>query len=100
VQSKARLLVLDIADATLATSNDSVALRLRGHLNHTVYHEVFLRAERLIISGSDGRIFGLKEFQGFGEAFWEAFSRRQSTTRSDSPGDLPPITPAEGGGFA
>jgi hypothetical protein len=92
--------VLDIADATLATSNDSVALRLRGHLNHTVYHEVFLRAERLIISGSDGRIFGLKEFQGFGEAFWEAFSRRQSTTRSESPGDLPPITPPDGGGFA
>jgi len=72
--------VLDIADAALATSKDSVALRLRGHLNYTVYHEVFLRAAKLNISGSNGRIFGIKEFQEFGEAFWEAFSRRQTTT--------------------
>jgi hypothetical protein len=68
--------VLDIADAALATSRDCVALRLRGHLNYAVYHEMFLRAERLTISGSNGKIFGLREFQQFGEAFWEAFSRR------------------------
>jgi hypothetical protein len=77
--------VLDIADAALATSNDSVALRLRGHLNHAVYHEVFVRAEKLTISGSNGRIFGLKEIQQFGEAFWEAFCRRQPTTNNDFP---------------
>jgi hypothetical protein len=88
--------VLDIADAALATSRDSVALRLRGHLNYTVYHEVFLRAEELTISGSNGRIFALKEFQEFGEAFWQAFSRRQPT---DFPGGLPPLTPAAGGGL-
>lgn len=68
--------VLDISDAALATSEDSLALRLRGHLNYTVYHEVFLRAKKLTISGSNGRIFALKEFQEFGEAFWDAFSRR------------------------
>jgi hypothetical protein len=68
--------VLDIADAALATSKDSVALRLRGHLNYTIYYEAFLRAEKLTISGSNGRIFGLKEFQELGEAYWEAFSRR------------------------
>jgi len=72
--------VLDIADAALATSRDSVALRLRGHLNYTVYHEVFLRAEKLTILGSNGRIFQLKEFQKLGEAFWEAFSRRSTQT--------------------
>ena len=92
--------VLDIADAALATSKDSLALRLRGHLNYAVYHEVFLRAERLTISGSNGKIFGLKEFQGLGEAYWEAFSRRQPTTNNDFPSGLPPITPAEGGGLA
>lgn len=92
--------ILDIADATLATSKDSVALRLRGHLNYTVYHEVFLRADKLTISGSNGRIFGLKEFQEFGEAYWEAFSRRQTTTKNDLPDGLPPITPAAGGGPA
>jgi hypothetical protein len=89
--------ILDIADAALATSDNSVALRLRGHLNHTLFHEVFLRAEKLVISGSDGRVFGTKEFQGFGGAFWEAFGRRQATT-NDSSGGLPPLTPAAGGG--
>jgi hypothetical protein len=68
--------VLDIADATLATSKNAVALRLRGHLNYTVYHEVFLRAEKLTILGSNGKIFGFKEFQELGKAYWEAFSRR------------------------
>ncbi|HKW34886.1 MAG TPA: hypothetical protein VJN92_17885 [Candidatus Acidoferrum sp.] len=92
--------VLDIADAALATSKDWVALRLRGHLNYSVYHEVFLRAEKLIISGSNGRIFGLTEFKEFGEAFWEAFSRRRPTTNNDFSGGLPPITPAAGGGLA
>jgi hypothetical protein len=72
--------VLDIADAALVTSKDSVALRLRGHVNYTVYHEVFVRAEKLTLSGSNGRIFGVKEFQELGEAFWEAFSRRSEQT--------------------
>ncbi|HEX4001901.1 MAG TPA: hypothetical protein VHX36_04590 [Candidatus Acidoferrales bacterium] len=90
--------VLDIADATLATSKDSAALRLRGHLNYTVYHEVFLRAEKLTISGSDGKIFGLQEFHEFGQVFWDAFSRRQSTMIDDFLGELPPIAPAMGGG--
>jgi len=86
--------ILDIADAALATSNELVALRLRGHLNYTVYHEVFLRAEKLSISGSDGRTFRVKEFQELGEAYWEAFSRRPSTIIPDG---LPPIVPASGG---
>ncbi len=90
--------VLDIADATLATLKGSVALRLRGHLNYTTYHEVFLRAEKLTILGSDGRIFGLREFQELGEAYWEAFSRLRTTTSNDAPGGLPPIAPASGGG--
>ena len=89
--------VLDIADAALATSKESVALRMRGHLNYTVYHEVFLRAEKLTILGSNGRIFGVKEFQEFGKAYWEAFSRRPSTTIPDG---LPPIVAASGGGVA
>ncbi len=88
--------VLDIADAALATSEDLIALRLRGHLNYTVYHEVFLRAEKLVISGSDGRIFGLKELQELGEAFWEDFSRRPATPL---PEGIPPFTPASGGGL-
>jgi hypothetical protein len=89
--------ILDIADANLATSKDSVALRLRGHVNYTAYHEVFLRAEKLTILGSDGRIFGVKEFQELGEAYWEAFSRRRRSTDNDLPGGLPPIGPGSSG---
>jgi hypothetical protein len=88
--------VLDIADAALATSKELIALRLRGHLDYTVYHEVFLRAERLVISGSDGRTFGLKQLQELGEAFWEDFSRRPATPL---PKGISPITPASGGGL-
>jgi uncharacterized protein YbdZ (MbtH family) len=90
--------VLDIADAALATSKESVALRLRGHLNYTVYRQVFLRAQKLTISGSNGKIFGLKEFRELGEAYWEAFRRRQLTTSNDFPGGLPRLVPASGGG--
>jgi hypothetical protein len=89
--------VLDIADAALATSDNSVALRLRGHLNHTVYHQIFLRAEKLSILGSDGKIFGIKEFQSFGEAFWEAFGHRQAPRKNGLPDGMPPLGPARGG---
>lgn len=92
--------VLDIADAALATSKDSVALRLRGHLNYTVYHQVFLRAEKLTIAGNNGRVFGLEEFQRLGEAFWEDFARRKPTTSNDPPDGAIPVTPATGGGLA
>jgi hypothetical protein len=90
--------VLDIADATLATSKESVALRLRGHHNYTVYHEVFLRAKKITIFGSNERVFGLKELQELGEAYWEAFSRRQPTMGNDPPAGATPIGPASGGG--
>src|SRR5258708_9261112 len=47
--------VIDIADATLATSPDnSVALRISGLLNYTPYRELFLRAEPLTLSRADG----------------------------------------------
>ncbi|HEY2545105.1 MAG TPA: hypothetical protein VGI46_03475 [Candidatus Acidoferrum sp.] len=69
--------VFDISDAAVATSQTTlVALRLCGHLNYATYHEVYLRAERLNIFGSDGREFTLGEFQKLGETYWEAFSRR------------------------
>jgi hypothetical protein len=86
--------VLDIADAALAISGDVVTLRLRGHVNYTVYHEAFLRAAKLTISASDGRTIGLKEFQQLGEAFWEAFSRRQPTPEDSIPDGVIPIPPA------
>ena len=48
--------VIDIADATLATSADnSVALRISGFLNYASYRELFLRAARLTLTRGDGQ---------------------------------------------
>jgi len=73
--------IFDISDAALATSRSGlVALKLCGHLNYATYHEVFLRSEKLTISGSDGKQFELDQFQRLGEAYWEAFSSRTKPT--------------------
>jgi hypothetical protein len=46
--------VFDISDATLAfSSGEKVAVRLCGHLNYATYHEIFVRATGLKISGTD-----------------------------------------------
>ena len=76
--------VLDISDATLATSeHGNVALYLCGHLNYSIYHEVFLRAETLEVSGNDGTIFDLQRFQRMGEQYWDAFG--ESTRGRENP---------------
>jgi len=69
--------VFDISDAALAMSpNGPAAFKICGHLNYATYHEVYLRFETLKISGSDGKLFELGEFQQLGEKYWEAFSNR------------------------
>jgi hypothetical protein len=69
--------VLDVSDAAIAMSQGGiVALKLCGHLNYAAYHELYVRCESLNIFGGDGKQFGLKEFLGLGETYWEAFSRR------------------------
>jgi hypothetical protein len=73
--------VLDISDAVLATSHTgAAAIKLCGHLNYAVYHELFVRLEALKLSGSDGKQFELQEFLKLGEGYWEAFSRRDDAT--------------------
>ena len=74
--------VFDISDAAVAASQKGqVAIKLCGHLNYATYHEVFLRAEALKISGSNGRQFEFEEFQRLGEPYWEAFSKRAEFTK-------------------
>jgi len=69
--------VFDICDAILARSPvGEVALRLCGHLNYAVYHEVYLRAAHSEVAASDGRHLNLDQFKQFGERYWEAFSQR------------------------
>jgi len=79
--------VLDISNATLATSvdNSSVALRIGGHLNYTTWHEIFLRAERITLTRGDGLDLGVDGFLKMGEAYWEAFASRKNAGKDDGP---------------
>jgi hypothetical protein len=78
--------VIDIADATLATSTDnSVALRISGLLNYTEYRELFLRAERLTLSRGDGQDLGIAGLLKMGEEYWDAFERRKNDDPEGSP---------------
>jgi hypothetical protein len=80
--------VLDIADATLASSPDnSVALRINGLLNYTEVRELFLRAERLTLTRGDGQNLGISGLLKMGQAYWAAFEQRKN-------GD-PPVTSRE-----
>lgn len=64
--------VFCIGDAALATApSGPMAIKFRGHLNHTTYHEVFLRFETLGITGSDGKSFTLEQFWQLGEKYWK-----------------------------
>jgi hypothetical protein len=78
--------VLDIADASLATSsNNSVALRINGLLNYTEYRELFLRAERLTLVRGDGQDLGIAGLLKMGEVYWDAFAKRKNGDPSGSP---------------
>lgn len=69
--------VFDISDAALAPSEQGAfALKLSGHLNYTDYHEVYLRAENLEITGNNERRFAFEEFLQLGKAYWDAFNAR------------------------
>ena len=71
--------VLDIADATLATSsNNFAALRINGLLNYTEYRELFLRAERLTLTRGDGQDLGIEGLLKMGQAYWDAFEQRKN----------------------
>ena len=77
--------VIDIADATLATSTDnSVALRIGGLLNYTEYRELFLRAE-LTLTRRDGQELGIAGLLKMGEEYWDAFERRKNDDTEGSP---------------
>lgn len=79
--------VIDISNAMLATAEDhSIAVRICGHLNYVAYHELYLRAERLVVSKSDGENLGIQGLLKMGAAYWEAFERR---AKADAPKDSP-----------
>jgi hypothetical protein len=81
--------VIDISDATLATSpdNSSIALRISGLLNYSAYRELFLRAERLTLTRGDGHDLGISGLLKMGEAYWDAFERRKPADSQPTPSE-------------
>jgi hypothetical protein len=77
--------VIDIADASLATADNSVALRISGLLNYTEHRELFLRAERLTLTRGDGQHLGIAGLQKLGEAYWDAFEQRKNSDARKDP---------------
>ena len=60
-----------IHDAAIVIPNDAIiALKPCGQLNHSKYHEIFLRAEKLRILGNDASRYSLDEFRRLGEIYW------------------------------
>jgi hypothetical protein len=77
--------VIDISDAALAAEKGGgVALRINGLLNYTMYHELFLRAERLTISRTDAGEIAVAELLALGEGYWDALERQEESL--DDPG--------------
>jgi len=79
--------VIDISDAALATEKDGgVALRINGLLNYTMYHELFLRAEKLTISRTDAGEVTFAELLALGQGYWDALERQEDAESLDGPG--------------
>jgi len=68
---------LELKDAGVAFGDETVALQLGGHLGGDRYYTAFFRADRLVIGRSDGQDFGLDQLVSWGEAYWDAFARRE-----------------------
>jgi hypothetical protein len=70
---------LEVSNATLARAPNAVAFQL-GVLvdNDGSYVEAYIRAESVECRVGDTPV-SLEQFTGLGEAYWEAFARRQST---------------------
>jgi hypothetical protein len=79
--------VIDISDAALAAEKGGgVALRINGLLNYTLYHELFLLAEKLTISRTDAGEITVAELLALGEGYWDALERQEDAESLDDPG--------------
>jgi len=79
--------VIDISDAALATEKDGgVALRINGLLNYTMYHELFLRAEKLTISRTDAGEVTVAELMALGQGIGMHWSARKTQSPWTVPG--------------
>ena len=67
----------EVSDATLVADDRELALKL-GLMQDSSYFQVFVRAEKLAVSLSDGQPLSLAEFHRLGNEYWEAFAKRSA----------------------
>jgi hypothetical protein len=73
----------EVADANLAMGTSGIALRLGLLMPDESYRDVFVRAESLEISLSNGQHLTLQAFLALGEGYWKAFAARRPENESD-----------------
>jgi hypothetical protein len=66
----------EVGDATLALTDNAVALKLGLLGGRDQYYEAIIRADRITFSVGS-RQLTLEEFVTLGEKYWEAFAKRQ-----------------------
>jgi hypothetical protein len=70
--------VLDVYEAELTSADGLLTLRLVGALGGDDWHTLFLHAETLEFTASDGSPLTLDEFLALGRAYWDAFGARST----------------------
>jgi hypothetical protein len=69
----------ELTTGALALGADgAVALRLGVQMSDGVWHDTFIRAQRLRILRSDGQGLDIGRFVEMGNAYWEAFAAKQN----------------------
>jgi hypothetical protein len=66
----------EVSNATLATGEDRVALRIGLLMDDGSYRDAFVRAEKLDVRTTGGKLLSPKEFVALGEAYWNDFGKK------------------------
>jgi hypothetical protein len=75
----------DVMDASFASGeNNEIAIHLGVMLADGEYFNLFVRAERLSVSRSDGEPIDLEGFINLEEAYWEAYAARRKNNTDSS----------------
>lgn len=69
---------LEVSSASLALAPDGIALRLGLFVAGDSYVEAFVRGKEITFTIGEG-LLTPKEFVELGEAYWEAFAKKQKT---------------------
>lgn len=72
---------IEVMEGDMATAEGVVAVHLSGHHFGGAYHHLWVRAEHLKVSRSDGEPFALDALGAAYDAYWEALSQHRAVKR-------------------